>query len=237
MAYIVDNILSADDMLYLNSLSHRHHGTSSTFFIELTDSIRSALSPLGMDLSNIAKIPMRWIHRDTAPHTDSGATPFTKTILVYLNDSTGEFIVGDTAHPIKANTAFVFDEGIPHRAVGTEPRLVIGPMSERAEPVGYRIRYYANEADALSDTNLIGYSNTYTLETVGGFSNWTLASNSNGSSPQNIPYAAGSVAAILFIRPRYLVQYLVQYLYSVPPRFKERPIPFTIIRLPMIRLF
>jgi hypothetical protein len=57
---------------------------------------------------------------------------------VYLNDSPGEFILGTDAYPIRANTAFVFSEGLQHRTLntGSEPRLLIGPMNELAEPVG-----------------------------------------------------------------------------------------------------
>jgi hypothetical protein len=81
---------------------------------------------------------MRWIQGDTAPHIDSGAHDFERTYLVYLNDSPGEFILGSDAYPIRANTAFVFNEGLQHSTLntGSEPRLLIGPMNELAEPVG-----------------------------------------------------------------------------------------------------
>jgi hypothetical protein len=188
----VENILSANDIQYLKDLAADQ---TAPFFIDLTDSIRSALTSLGMDLSNVSKIPMKWIHGDMAPHTDVGAAPFTTTFLVYLNDSTGEFILGDNSYPIKENTAFVFDEGLSHSTLGTGSRLVIGPMSEVADPVGSAMAYFANEADALSYTNPIGYSNDYTVQTIGGFSYWLFASNSNGSSYQSNTYT--SVGAVL----------------------------------------
>jgi hypothetical protein len=55
-----------------------------------------------------------------------------------LNDSPGEFILGSDAYPIRANTAFIFNEGLQHSTLntGSEPRLLIGPMNELAEPVG-----------------------------------------------------------------------------------------------------
>jgi hypothetical protein len=109
------------------------------FTIPLTDSIRQVLEErLGLSLATVSQIPMRWIQGDTAPHIDTGAHVFERTYLVYLNDSPGEFILGSDAYPIRANTAFVFSEGLRHSTLhtGSEPRLLIGPMNELAEPVG-----------------------------------------------------------------------------------------------------
>jgi hypothetical protein len=52
------------------------------------------------------------------------------------------------------------------------------------------IFYYANENDAYTQVNQIGTSTTYTVETIGGFSSWTIASTSTGSSSGS-PYDDG----------------------------------------------
>ena len=136
---------------------------------------------------------MRWITGDTAPHIDSGASSFDHTYLVYLNDSPGEFVLGQTEYPITANTAFVFEEGILHKTqnTGTTPRLLLGPMNEFAESIGLppHILYYSNYADAfaqngndiarqevswlLNDTpNLTG--------SIGSYTAWRVASVNGG---------------------------------------------------------
>lgn len=123
-----------------------------SFTVPLTDVIRDTLhGQLDLDLSNVSHIPMRWIVGDTAAHIDSGPSKFKNTYLVYLNDSEGEFIVNGVSHPITANTAHVFNEGLSHRTEGTglTPRLLLGPMNEFAEPVGgAAIIYYNSLEDA-----------------------------------------------------------------------------------------
>jgi hypothetical protein len=81
---------------------------------------------------------MRWIKGDTHPHVDTGSTDFNKTHLVYVTDSPGELHIGESVYPITKGTAYVFSEGIPHQTcnTGTEPRLLIGPMSEAGVSVG-----------------------------------------------------------------------------------------------------
>ena len=58
------------------------------------------------------------------------------------------------------------------------------------------VRYYTNQTDALGGqtggSGWLGTSNTSPLLSFGGFSRWALASNSTGTSPQNITYAAGA---------------------------------------------
>ena len=169
------------------------------FTIPVTDTIRTAIrATLGLDLSAVYTIPMRWIKGDTAPHVDVTSRTFEYTHLIYLNDSPGELIVGDESYPIQANTGFVFHEGIPHETRHTEQvsRLLFGPMSEQMLPVGAPLSYYPTEADALAYTNNLGYSGSFTVGDggpFGGFTSWRIASNSSGSSPQNVVYANGSV--------------------------------------------
>jgi hypothetical protein len=70
-------------------------------------------------------------------------------------------------------------------------------MNEMIEPVGGSVvSYYPTEADALNFTNLLGYGNSYIVGDggpFGGYTSWRLASNSNGSSPQNIVYINGDI--------------------------------------------
>lgn len=143
---IFRNVLSPSDLEYINNLpeviSARDELNTSNhvyFFLSLNDTIRSTLlERLGLDLSKVESIPMRWMKGDTAPHVDTGLSNFEKTYLVYVNQGLGEFILDNTSYPITQNTGFVFNEGVSHETIhtGTEPRLLIGPMNELAEPVG-----------------------------------------------------------------------------------------------------
>lgn len=175
------------------------------FTIPVTETIRSALSHLGLNLtaSQIQGIPMRWIKGDTPPHVDSGPTRFENTYLVYLTDSPGEFILGETVHPIKANTAFVFNEGIKHetRATGTVPRLLLGPMNEFAQAVGASpIYYYSDYASAIAQSGgFLGYGGSAIGSAIGGNttdystwgSSWRIASWTGSGPPPSGVYSTG----------------------------------------------
>jgi hypothetical protein len=109
------------------------------FTISLTPEIQSILcDKLGLDFSNIATIPMRWIKGDSAPHVDRGVRSFEKTHLIYLTDSKGEFRVGENSYPISRGSGYIFNEGLRHETIGTgsEPRLLMGPMSDEGFAVG-----------------------------------------------------------------------------------------------------
>ena len=207
MASIHTNVFPLDVLEYVQQLPEvlaaketvetRLHGMVY-FTIPMTDALRTAIrKTLGLDLSTVHSIPMRWIKGDTAPHVDVTSQAFEYTHLIYLNDSPGEFILGNNSYPIQANTGFVFHEGISHetRHTGQTSRLLLGPMSEQVLPVGAPLSYYSTEADALAYNNPLGYSGSFTVGDggpFGGFTSWRLASNSSGSSPQNIVYVNGS---------------------------------------------
>jgi len=170
----IENILSTEDISYIHShpevlTARAKMGSShlSHFSIGLTDSIRESLSiHLNLDLSKVDHIPMRWIQGDTLPHADAGRSAFEHTHLVYLSDSPGEFILGDQSYPIKENTGFVFDEGLVHKTVntGSQPRLLLGPMNEFAQPVGASVLFcYSTYADALAMQNNIFNTGNYTI--------------------------------------------------------------------------
>jgi hypothetical protein len=171
---VYNNILIQDDLNYINSLPEvvtaRNNLKSSnnkvSFNITLTDSIRSSLSTLGLDLTNKTTIPMRWIIGDTQEHVDSGKSEFTKTFLVFMNTSSGSFDIENESYPITENTAYVFTKGLTHKTQNTTgPRLLLGPMNEFAEPVGIPIGifYFLNESDATNYNNRLAYGNSYTL--------------------------------------------------------------------------
>lgn len=171
------------------------------FNTPVTETLRSALLPLGLDLP--AKVPMRWIKGDTPTHVDSGPSVFENTYLVYLTDSPGELVLDDTAHPITANTAFVFNEGVRHqtRGTGTEPRLLLGPMNEFGQAVGGSpIVYYPDYASAVSQTGtILGYGGYTIGSDIGGNStpystwgaSWRIGSWSDSNPPPSGVYSTG----------------------------------------------
>ena len=202
-ADIIDFLMNSPEVL--NSKAKINMTATSTavyFTVPLTDSIRSTLSSrLGLDLSNVETIPMRWIKGNIIPHVDVGSTHFENTYLAYIYGETGEFIVGTESYPITANTAFVFNEGLKHETqnTGVEPRLLLGPMNEFALPVGViNMNYYPSLADALNNSNYLGNSQIYTVGADGpfgpngGYTSWRLASNSTGTSSQTLVYANGA---------------------------------------------
>ena len=177
-------------------------GRSVVYFsIPIDAGIKETLcARLGLDLSALDAIPMRWIKGDVAPHADIGASNFTNTYLLYLTNSEGTFKIGEESYPIFQNNAFVFEEGTYHETIntGVEPRLLLGPMSEAGIPVGgANIIYYPTEADALANTNPLGYNvNSFVVGTVdsgttGGFTSWRISSNSVGPANQALIYNNG----------------------------------------------
>lgn len=175
--------------------------TSNTvrFTMDLPTEIKAVLQEsLGLDLPE--QVPFRWIQGDTPSHADAGQSVFERTHLVYLTDSEGEFHLGEETFPICKGESFVFPHGTLHGTshTGTTPRLMIGPMSEAAEPVGdpSGTYYYPTQGDALAKTNII-YSDLggFTILApglVGGFANWRMASNSTGGMP-DVVYHEGDI--------------------------------------------
>jgi hypothetical protein len=194
---IISNLFSIDELQYLLELPEVIEARSKIdpqlehskiyFTIPLTDTIRTVLQErLGLDLSGISAIPMRWIKGDTPSHIDAGSTRFEKTYLVYLNNSLGELILGTDSYPITENTAYIFNEGIMHKTqnTGTTPRLLLGPMNEFVNPVGATITYYTNYADAAATNgNVIAYQGvswvlgdpTYLTGSISPYTSWRIA--------------------------------------------------------------
>jgi hypothetical protein len=142
------------------------------FTVALTSTIKSYIHDrIGLDLAGTDTVPMRWIKGDTRPHIDTSvgsataaATAFDKTHLVYLTDSAGEFILDGAAYPITKGNGYVFSEGLSHetRGTGSEPRLLLGPMSEVGAAVGAAT---VITADGATDTVYMRYdSNTNSIQ-------------------------------------------------------------------------
>lgn len=110
------------------------------FTIAMTETIKTILKEsFNLELPQAIKtIPMRWIKGDVAPHIDVGAAKFDTTHLLYLTDSPGELVLGGTSYPITKGSAHVFPESVRHETIntGSEPRLLLGPMSEEGFAVG-----------------------------------------------------------------------------------------------------
>jgi hypothetical protein len=194
------SVLTPEHIQYIHALDtvirHRPHLPYSNvrFTCPLSAEIKAAIhTTLGLDLSDVAEVPMRWVHGDTGSHVDVSQGTFENTYLVYVSSSEGNFVLGDQSYPIVEGAGIRFNEGISHHTVGTgtEPRLLIGPMNELGLPVGSALYYYGSEADALNTTNIIGYGTNFTIESFNGITAWRLASNSNGSSSQSVTYYVG----------------------------------------------
>ncbi len=122
------------------------NGSVVYFTMELTPEIKAIiLETMGLDLSGVDAVPMRWVNGDTMPHIDKDITNSTRnfenTYLMYVTGSAGQFIIDKETYPITAGTGYIFNEGLYHSTVdtGTEPRLLMGPMSEAGIPVGTNI--------------------------------------------------------------------------------------------------
>jgi hypothetical protein len=227
------HILSEDDLSYVlmmpevRDAKERIDAQASGivyFNINLTSSLKAAIQTnLGLDLSSHDSIPMRWIKGDTAPHVDVGAHTFAHTYLVYLTESAGHLIIGDSSYPISANEGFVFDEGLRHETIGTgaSARLLMGPMNEMAEPVGSPVFYYDNYADAAAlNGNFIANGGSYVLGSsifsgsIGAYTSWRIAAWSGIGSPPSGVYTNGFDLSTLFAGGTY-------YVYQSLPCFLE----------------
>jgi hypothetical protein len=224
MISLIQNILSADDILYITQLPEvisekakidAMNSGKIYFTIPLTESIRIAINThFGLNLSNMSSIPMRWIKGDTPAHIDTGASKFENTYIIYLNDSPGEFLIENVSYPITANTGYVFNEGLTHKTINTgiNSRLLIGPMNEFVEPVGTAIYYYNNYNDALAANNnyialssspLILGSNIY-FGDIGTYTSWRVAAVGVGIPPSGV-YNNGVDLEALFGSNNYYV--------------------------------
>lgn len=237
---MISNLLSSNEIadILSNPIININKEKLSTlqkvdFSIQLSDVIKNKLETgLGIDLTHISSIPMRWIKGDTSPHIDKGENLFNNTYLIYLTDSIGNLIIDGQSYPIAAGDAHIFSEGLEHSTINTgdNERLMIGPMSETGFHVGFAftIIYFGNETDAAQSaataiangfpdtSNAIGYNNygdQYTVTTVNGISSWNILTNTSGGnnpSPNGGPYTTGAILN----ENSYSIYFL--YPYSIP---------------------
>lgn len=151
---LIDHVLELPEVIQAKAQIDTMTQGHVSFSIPLTPFLREELSHI--DLSATYSLPMRWVKGDTVSHIDQGANPFSNTYLAYLTDSVGEFLIEETAYPIAKGKMYVFSEGLRHQTSGTgnEPRLLLGPMSEKGLPVGFN----AITADGATETIYIRYN-------------------------------------------------------------------------------
>jgi len=134
----LSSLLTQDEVIRAKQRIDGQLSGSVYFSLELPVEFHSKLSNvLGRELS-VKRIPMRWIKGDTSPHVDVGSQSFEQTYLAYLTSSSGSLVFGDETYPITQGTVYSFQQGCVHGTVGTgsEPRLLLGPMSEQGFAVG-----------------------------------------------------------------------------------------------------
>ena len=141
--------LSEDDVDYLIRLPEVIHAKKKidllsnngrvNFYIDIPTSLKRKIgNKIGINLTRMKSIPMRWIKGDTTPHKDACIKDFANTYLVYLTNSQGSLIIDGNVYAIVKGNAYVFSEGLRHETSGTglEPRLLLGPMSEDGNFLG-----------------------------------------------------------------------------------------------------
>jgi hypothetical protein len=142
--YDIDHILRLPEVIHAKGKIDRLSNGQIDFSINIPASLKKQIgNKMGINLSRMETIPMRWIKGDTPPHSDcikdfakdvakDCAKYFANTYLAYLTDSKGRFIVNGNTYTISKGAAYVFSEGLRHETSGTgsEPRLLLGPMSE-----------------------------------------------------------------------------------------------------------
>jgi hypothetical protein len=189
-----NDILSNIDMDYILNLEEvkkakeeidKKAEGSIYFSIDISPSTQKILfDNLGLNLSNI---PARWIKGDTKPHIDKGINNFINTHLIYLTDSKGDILIDKNIYPIKKNTAYIFSEGLEHQTINTDsnPRLLLGPMSEQGFAVGLPTSISANGATDTIYFKYINESSVYYKINNGSYTDFSLPItiiNSNTSS-------------------------------------------------------
>jgi hypothetical protein len=173
-----------------------------TFMVTLTVNLQNTLSNnlLFFKDTNLKTVPMRWVIGDIIEHIDytKDRSSFDKTVVIYLSDnSNAVFNINQESYLIEKNKAFIFNSNLKHSVSVTDnvPRLLIGPMSENALPVGCSgYGYFNNVTDANIFANALTYNclNNPTLtpqEAVliipsnATFNGWLLAPSIYSSNP------------------------------------------------------
>lgn len=153
----MEYLLSLPEVLSAKEQMDKKSQGSFYFTIPVTSAIRAYLSDvMGLQLTELSCLPMRWIKGDTLAHVDKGPATFEQTYLLYLTDSPGALMVEGGSYPIRKGCGYTFSEGLSHGTVGTgmEPRLLMGPMSELGVAVGGGTIF----GDGATDTIYVSYN-------------------------------------------------------------------------------
>lgn len=177
----IDYILSRQEVVDAKMRVRSKQGAnpSEYFTIPLTPNIRSELfDHMGLQLSNITAIPMRWIKGDTPAHHDNGISTFTHTYLVYLTNSNGSLVIDGVTYPISRGYGYRFSEGLTHETVGTtdddaEPRLLLGPMSESGFAVGWSGISYPGGTTVYLRQTAVGQEVLFSTDLNSDISTWS----------------------------------------------------------------
>jgi hypothetical protein len=133
----IQTLLNDDDVIKNKEKLNQENVVK--FLIELSETMKTKLSiGLGIDLSKINHIPMRWVKGDTETHKDFSPSEFENTYLIYLTKSIGDLIIDNESYLMNAGSGYIFSKGIEHSTVNTAntERLMLGPMSESGFSVG-----------------------------------------------------------------------------------------------------
>lgn len=195
----IDMLLNSDDIVAIKSEFDASNMKMQMINITLPLSMQESLfSKMGINVTNV---PMRFIRGNTPSHTDVSANDFDFTYLIYLTDSVGELVLGDTSFPISKNTGFKFSEGILHETRNTENavRVLIGPMDVNGNSVGrYPIWYFNSEEDAATGLyeNIIAAGNFTIGEldegSIGSHTHWRIKTRNGDPSNDTTVYANGA---------------------------------------------
>ena len=149
-----------------SSTASPDNSKSEYFTIPMTTALRDELfKTMGLPLSYLSSVPMRWMIGDTPAHNDHGVADFTNTYLVYLTNSPGNLVVDGASYPIRRGYGYVFSEGLTHETVGTaEPRLLLGPMSELGFAVGAVGIYWDGGTTVYIRQSAVGQELQYSID-------------------------------------------------------------------------
>lgn len=116
--------------------------TQSRCDILANDLPASAIQKIrGMGIEVGEYLPFTCIRGDFERHVDKtyDGHNFEQTTLIYLTDSCGDFFVNGEPYKMTAGEAITFGSGVEHYTEGTgdDMRVMIGPMNERGERVGF----------------------------------------------------------------------------------------------------
>lgn len=154
----IDELLQLQEVINARNKLNFVESGSEYFQVNLSDELKDELyTQMGISLDRLKSVPMRWIKGDTKSHIDSGISQFRNTYLVYLTDNIGELVIDNTSYSMSKGYGYVFSEGLEHKTVGagTEPRLLIGPMSEHGFAVGgpFNIQAPGNSTVYIRENN------------------------------------------------------------------------------------